>query len=61
MKILGPVNYRLKWQDTDNTDTVHVGNLKPGNQNKENRNNHRTGYLTTYHCRKVTLVVIRCQ
>ena len=23
MKILGPLNYRLKWQDTDNTDTVH--------------------------------------
>ena len=28
MKILGPLNYRLEWQDTDNTDTVHVGNLK---------------------------------
>ena len=30
MKILGPVNYRLKWQDnSDKLDTVNVGNLKP--------------------------------
>ena len=30
MKILGPVNYRLQWQNNpDKVDTVHVGNLKP--------------------------------
>uniref|UniRef100_A0A3P9HTM5 Gypsy retrotransposon integrase-like protein 1 n=1 Tax=Oryzias latipes TaxID=8090 RepID=A0A3P9HTM5_ORYLA len=28
-KILGPVNYRLKWQEPDRLDTVHVSNIKP--------------------------------
>uniref|UniRef100_A0A3B3I8A6 Integrase catalytic domain-containing protein n=1 Tax=Oryzias latipes TaxID=8090 RepID=A0A3B3I8A6_ORYLA len=28
-KILGPINYKLQWQNHDKVDTVHVSNLKP--------------------------------